>query len=178
MPPGVTRDQEAFDPDAVNIQHVTVLEQHLFVADGHLRQLVEVIDHLAAHLAGQVAVFRLADIQDRIAEQPRAVGLHRADMVGILMGDEDLPDAFRIDAEPAHLLFETIIVVSGVKHEGGIALAVEEDIRHPLAHAGHMLVDPARLQRLEDLLAPVHFAHFFFLKFRRFSGHLHVLLFF
>ena len=97
-------------------------------------------------------------------------------MVGILMGDEDLPDAFRIDAEPAHLLFETIIVVSGVKHEGGIALAVEEDIRHPFAHTGD--VHPSRLQRLEDLLAPVHFAHFFFLKFRRFSGHLQVFLFF
>ena len=59
----MTRDQEAFDPDAVNIQHVTVLEQHLFVADGHLRQLVEVIDHLAAHFAGQIAVLNLADVE-------------------------------------------------------------------------------------------------------------------
>ena len=29
----------------------------------------------------------------------------------------------------------------------------------------HILVDPAGVQGLEDLLAAVHFAHFFFLKF-------------
>ena len=59
-------------------------------------------------------------------------------MVSVLMRDEDVPD--------------------------GIALAVEEDVRHPFAHTGDTPVDPAGIQRLEDLLASVHLAHFFFLK--------------
>ena len=124
------------------------------------------IDHLAAHLAGQVAVFRLADIQDRIAEQARAVGLHRADMVGVLMGDEDMADGLRVDAEPAHLFLKTVIVVARVDHDGRLALAVEKDVRHPFAHAGNILVDPSGVQRLEHLLAPVHPVHCFSLKFR------------
>ena len=51
-------------------------------------------------------------------------------------------------------------------YNGRIAFAVEEDVRHPFAHAGNILVDPAGVQRLEDLLAPVHPAHCFSLKFR------------
>ena len=51
-------------------------------------------------------------------------------------------------------------------HNGRIAFAVEEDVRHPFAHAGSIPVDPAGIQRLEDLLAPVHPAHCVSLKFR------------
>ena len=57
------------------------------------------------------------------------------------------------------------VVVARIDHNGRIAFAVEEDVGHPLPHAGHMVVDPAGIQRLEVFLAAVHFAHFFFLKF-------------
>ena len=87
------------------------------------------------------------------------------------MGDEDVPDGMRVDTEPAHFLRQTVVVVSGIDHNGGIALAVEEDICHPLPHAGRMLVNPAGVQRLKDLLAPVHPAHCFSLKFRCFFRH-------
>ena len=39
--------REKFD-----VKHLPILQQDLFIVDGHLRQLVEMIDHLAAHLAG------------------------------------------------------------------------------------------------------------------------------
>lgn len=87
------------------------------------------------------------------------------------MGDEDVPDALGIDAQPAHFFFQTVVVIARVDHERGVALAVEEDIRHPLPHAGHMLVHPAGIQGLEDFFAPVHPAHFFFLEFGRLFGH-------
>ena len=82
------------------------------------------------------------------------------------MSDEDVPDGMRVDTEPAHFLRQPVIVVSGIDHNGGITLAVEEDIRHPLPHAGNIFIDPAGVQRLEDLLAPVHPAHCFSLEFR------------
>ena len=59
-------------------------------------------------------------------------------------------------------------MIPGVDHDGSIALPIKEDIRRPFPDAGDMLVDPAGIQRLEDLLAPVHPAHFLLLKFRCF----------
>ena len=59
------------------------------------------------------------------------------------MGDEDVPDGMRIDPQPIHLLCQPVIVVSGINHNGGITLAVKEDICHPLSHASDIFVDPA-----------------------------------
>ena len=85
-------------------------------------------------------------------------------MVSVLMRDEDVPDGCRIDAEPAHFFGKAVVVIARIDHNGRIALAVEEDVRHPFAHTGDTPVNPAGIQRLEDLLASVHLAHFFFLK--------------
>ena len=87
------------------------------------------------------------------------------------MGDEDVPDGMRVDSQPVHLLCQPVIVVSGIDHNGGIALAIEEDICHPLPHTGDIFIDPAGVLRLKDLLAPVHPAHCFSLKFRCFFRH-------
>ena len=105
-------------------------------------------------------------------EQAGAVRFDRADVIRVLMRDEDMPDRTRVYAEPSHLFLEPAVVIPGVDHDGRVALAVEEDICHPLAHTGDVLVDPAGVQRLEDLLAAVHFAHFFFLEFRCLFGHI------
>ena len=165
MPPCVAGDEETFDLDAVNVEHFAVMQQNLFVVDRDLRQLVQAIDHLAAHLAREISVLNLADVQLCIFEKSGAVRLDRTDMVSVLMGNEDVPDGRRVDAQPAHFLRKAVVVIARIDHNGRIALAVEEDVRHPLPHTGHILVDPAGVQGLEDLLAAVHFAHFFFLKF-------------
>ena len=89
-------------------------------------------------------------------------------MVGVLMSDEDVPDGLRVDAQPVHFFCQPVVVVPGIDHDGGVALAVEENVRHPLPHAGHALIHPASVQRLEYFLAAVHLAHFSFLKFGRF----------
>lgn len=116
--------------------------------------------------SGQIPVLDLANVQLRILEQPRTVCFHRTYMVGVLMGDEDVPDGIRVDSQPVHLLCQPVIVVSGIDHNGRIALAVEKDICHPLPHTGDIFIDPAGVQRLEDFLAPVHPAHCFSLEFR------------
>ena len=72
----------------------------------------------------------------------------------------------RINPKPAHFFGKAVVVISRIDHNGRIAFVVEEDVRHPFAHAGNILVDPAGVQRLEDFLAPVHPAHCFSLKFR------------
>ena len=79
----------------------------------------------------------------------------------------------RINPKPAHFFGKAVVVISRIDHNGRIAFAVEEDVRHPFAHAGNILVDPAGVQRLEDLLAPVHPAHCFSLKFRCLFRHDH-----
>ena len=68
------------------------MKQLLFVVDGHLRQLIEMINNLAACFSDQIPVLDLADVQIRIPEQPRTVCFHRTHMVGVLMSDEDVPD--------------------------------------------------------------------------------------
>ena len=162
----MTGNQKALDPDAVNIKDLTVVEQHFFIVDRHLRQLVKVVNDPAAHLSGQIAVLDRAYVQLCILKQPRTICFHRSHMVGVLMGDEDVPDGIRVDSQPVHLLCQPVIVVSGIDHNGRIALAVEKDICHPLPHTGDIFIDPAGVQRLEDFLAPVHPAHCFSLKFR------------
>ena len=63
MTPGMTGNKEAFDFDAVNVENLAVMQQYLFIVDRDLRQFIEMIDHLAAHLAGQIAVLNLADVE-------------------------------------------------------------------------------------------------------------------
>jgi len=129
------------------------------------------IDDFSPHLAGEIPVLDLSDVQLRIPEQPRTVCFHRTHMVGVLMGDKDMVYRLRINPKPAHFFGKAVVVISRIDHNGRIAFAVEEDVSHPFAHAGNILVDPASVQRLEDFLAPVHPAHCFSLKFRCFFRH-------
>ena len=64
----MTGDKEAFDFDAANIENLAVMQQYLFVVDRDLRQLLQAIDHLAAHFAGQIAVLNLADVELCVTE--------------------------------------------------------------------------------------------------------------
>ena len=168
MTPCVTGDKETLNFDAVNLESFAVMQQHLFVVNCDLRQFIEMVYDFSPHLAGEIPVFNLTDIELCDPEQTGAVCLHRAHVVGVLMSNEDVPDGLRVNAQPAHFFLQPIVVVSGVNHDGGVALAVEENVRHPLPHAGHALIHPASVQRLEYFLAAVHLAHFSFLKFGRF----------
>ena len=166
MSPCVAGNEKALNFNAINVKNLSVREQHFFVVNCHLRQLVEMINHLAASLSGEIAVFNLTDVQLRVPEQTGAVRFHRAYMVGVLMGDENVPDGCRVNAQPAHLFRQTVVIVACVEHDSGVTLAVEENVCYPLPHAGNIFIDPAGVQRLEDLLAPVHPAHCFSLEFR------------
>ena len=81
MPPCMTGTQKALNPDAVNIKDFSIVKQTLFVADGHLRQLIEMIDDLAARFSGQISVLDLADVQLCVLKQPWTVCFHCAHMV-------------------------------------------------------------------------------------------------
>ena len=107
------------------------------------------IDDLAACFSGQIPVLDLANVQLCIPEQPRAICFHRAYMVGVLMGDKDMVYRLRINPKPAHFFGKAVVVISRIDHNSRIAFAVEEDVRHPFAHAGNILVDPAGVQWLE-----------------------------
>ena len=168
MPPCMAGHEKALNFDAVNLERLAVMQQHLFVVNCDLRQFIEMIYDFSPHLAGEIPVFNLADIELCAPEQTGAVCLHRAHVVGVLMSDEDVPDGLRVDAQPVHFFCQPVVVIPGIDHDGGVALAVEENVRHPLPHAGHALIHPAGVQRLEYLLAAVHLAHFSFLKFGRF----------
>ena len=102
MPPGVTGNKEAFDFDAVNVENLAVMQQHLFVVDRDLRQFIEMIDDFSPHLAGEIPVLDLTDVQIRISEQLWTVCFHRTHMVGVLMGDKDMVYRLRINPKPAH----------------------------------------------------------------------------
>ena len=60
------------------------------------------IDDFSPHLAGEIPVLDLTDVQIRISEQPRTVCFHRTHMVGVLMGDKDMMYRLRINPKPAH----------------------------------------------------------------------------
>ena len=159
MTPCVAGYEEAVNLDIPDIERLAILYEAFRIVDRHLRQVVEMIDDLTACLTGQVLVLDLTDAQRCIPEQARAVGFDRSHMVGILMGDENMPDGFRVNTQPAHFFFQPFIIVTCVDHDGRIALAVKEDVRHPLPDTGNIFVDPAGVQRLEDLFAPAHPAH-------------------
>lgn len=93
------------------------------------------------------------------------------------MGNENIADALRVDSEPAHLFLKAVIVIAGVNHHGRIALAVKENIRNPLPDTGDIVINPARVQRLENSLAAIKCAHSPSLKFRRFLRHISSLHF-
>ena len=87
------------------------------------------------------------------------------------MSDKDMVYRLRINPKPAHFFGKAVVVISRIDHNGRIAFAVEEDVGHPLPDAGHVLIHPAGIQGLEDLLAPVHPAHFLLLKLCRLLAH-------
>ena len=103
MSPSVARHPHALYFDIPNAEKLSIPQQHFFIIDGHLRQLIEMINDLPAHFPGQVAVFGLAYIQRCLLEQPGAVRFHRTHMVGILVGDEDVSDTLGGSPQPTHL---------------------------------------------------------------------------
>lgn len=130
----------------------------------YLRELIEPIVDPAALFAGEISVFDFTDIEHGVAEEPGAISLNCAHMVGVLMGDEDMLDRAGVNAEPAHLFLEPVIVVSGINHNCGAVLCVEEDIRNELPDAGDILINPSGIKRLENLLAAIEDSHSLFLK--------------
>ena len=56
MSPCMTRNQKTLDPDAVNIKDLSIVKQLLFIVDGHLRQLIEMINNLAACFSDRKSV--------------------------------------------------------------------------------------------------------------------------
>ena len=173
MPPGMTGYEEALDFDIPDTQGFSVTQKLLVVGNRYLRQFVEAIDHPPTHFPGQIAVLDLTDIQLRLPKQSRTVRFHGADVIRVLVGDENVADQARVYTKPTHLLLQSVVIVARVDHDRSITLAVKEDICHPFPHAGDVFIDPTGVQRLEDLLSTVHFAHFFFLKFRCFLRHMH-----
>ena len=161
----MTGDKETFNFDAVKVENLTVMQQYLFVVDRDLRQRVKVIDYLAMYLSCQVAILYFSYLQLCLFEQSRTVGFHCADMVSILMRDEDLSNGFRVNSKPTHFFGKAVIIIPRIDHNGRITLAIEKDVCHPFSHAGYILVDPSGVQRLEDFLAAVHLAHCLSLKF-------------
>ncbi len=99
----MTGNEKALDSDPVDVDYLIVVQQYFFIVDRHLRQLVKAVNDPAAHLAGQISILNLANIQRSIPKQSRTVRLHRTYMVGVLMGDEDVPDGMRVD--PSHSFF-------------------------------------------------------------------------
>ena len=122
----MTGNEEALYPNAVDFERLPIVQQRLFVVDRHLRQLIEMIDHLAANRPRQVTVFDFADVQPCVFEKPGTVRFHRAHMIRILMGNEDMADRFRIDPHSGHFLSQPVVVVSRVDHDGRIAFAVKK----------------------------------------------------
>ena len=129
--------QDTLDFDAVDVQDLPVRKQHTLVVRLHHRQRIQLVDDPAPRFAGEIAVFNLAQVDRGVFEEQLAVPLQCAHVVRVLMGDEDMPDGGRIHVQPAHLLPQPPIVVTGVDHDGHAVLRIEENIGDPLSHAGH-----------------------------------------
>ena len=108
----MTGNEKTLDFDAVNVKYPPIVQQYLFVVDRDLRQFIEMIDDFSPHLAGEIPVLDLADVQLCILKQPRTVCFHRTHMVGVLMGDKDMVYRLRINPKPAHFFGQPVIVVS------------------------------------------------------------------
>ena len=119
VPPCMTGNEKALDSDPVDVDDLIVVQQHFFIVDRHLRQLVKVVNDPAAHLAGQIAVLDLANIQRSIPKQSRTVRLHRTYMVGVLMSDEDVPDGLRVTINNEKVLLHDgeTFEIDGIKIE-------------------------------------------------------------
>ena len=70
MSPCMTGNQKTLDPDAVNVKYLPIVQQHFFIVDRRLRQLVKVVNDPAACFSDQIPVLDLTDVQIRISEQP------------------------------------------------------------------------------------------------------------
>ena len=164
--PGVARHEDSLYLDAIDPEDIAVVEQNPLVVDRDLRQPIEAKYHLAFRLAREVAVLDATDIERCCIQQVVPVALEGSYVVGVLVGDEHVGDAGRIYVKPGHLLAQTLIAVPGIDHNGGAVLGVEEDVGNPLAHAGNTLINPAGVQRLEDLLSAISQRHDLLLELR------------
>ena len=140
-------------------QYLAVLQQHAPVVRPDHRKLVKPVDDPAPRFAREVTVLDLADIDCRVLKKLLAVMFQRADVIRILMRDEDMRDRGGVDIQPAHLFTEPSVVVARVDHDGHAVLRVEKYVRHPFAHAGDAPVDAPGVQRLEYRLPAEQTAH-------------------
>ena len=114
---------------------------------------------LSADFSGQISVFFLSQIDPRLSEESVAVVFDRTDVVGILMGDQNMLDLLRIQIQPGHLLLQPFVVVSRIDHDRRTVLRIEEDIGDILPDTGDVFVDPTRVQRFKGLLPPIEERH-------------------
>ena len=56
MPPCMTGNEKALDSDPVDVDDLIVVQQHFFIVDRHLRQLVKVVNDPAAQAGADVEV--------------------------------------------------------------------------------------------------------------------------
>ena len=164
--PGVSRYQNTLNFNITNEENLTVLKQSLRVTHLHCRQFAQAMKYLSILFAGQIAVFDFANIDSRVFEHQFAILFQGANMISILMSDQNILNRGCIKVQPGHFLPEMVIIVPCVNHDGFPVLGVEKDIGHPFPHTCHMVINPSRVQRLEDRFATKQSAHEFFLLFR------------
>ena len=159
MSPGVTGNKDAFNADAVDVQYLAVPEKNAAVVGFDHRQFIQAVEDLSAHFASEIAVLRFPDIDCGIAEELLTVIFQRTDMIGILEGDENVPDRGRINVQPAHLFLQPGIIIARIDHDGGAVFCIEENIGNPFADAAHARRDPSGVQGLEDRFSAEQDAH-------------------
>ena len=156
--------ENAFHFDIVEVKHLSVMDKNLLIVCFHKRQLICAEDHLSSDFTGEISVFCFADHDLRVSEETLAVGFQSTDMIGILMGDQNVLNGCRINPQPVHFLPEPLIAVTGVNHDHCAVFTIKEDIRNPLPDTGCMFIDPAGIERFENAFSPVAKTHNSFLK--------------
>ena len=77
----IRKDKDALDAYAVDVQDLPVPQQHPGVLCADDGELVFAEHHLSAHLAGEVAVLDIAEVERRLGKEPVGVGLHGTHVV-------------------------------------------------------------------------------------------------
>ena len=154
------------------MEHLAVFQERPAIIRFDHWKFIRTVKNFPSDLAGEIAVFDFPDIHHCVFEQKLAVTFQRADMIRILMRDQDVLNRCRIHVQPAHFFLQTRVVVACIDHDGSAVLRVEENVGDPLPDAFHALINSACVQRFEDRLPAKQHTHGFLLMFRIFSSHI------
>ena len=141
--PCMAGNQDRFHADIPDLKYLSILQKYFPVICLYHRELVCPEYHFTADFSRHIPVLDLTKVKRCLREQTVRIAFYSANMICILMSDQDMLYRGWINIKPPHFLSKPVIIVAGIDHDRCPVFGIEKDVGYPFPYAGCVIVDPS-----------------------------------